>query len=134
MGKQAYEVLRRFWECQDRGGFAELAQFFADDAVFDDPLAGRFSGRSEIAAFLQRAAVEMAAHQVTFRLVELAGDDEIAWARWEAVSPRGVRPGVGLYRVRDGLLVSYFDLLGPAPRSDRDGDRETEPRSADGSR
>lgn len=121
MGKQAYEVLRRFWECQDRGGFGELAQFFAPDAVFDDPLAGRFVGRSEIAAFLERAAAEMAEHQVTFRLVELAGDDEVAWARWEAVTPRGVRAGVGLYRVRDGLLVSYYDLLGPVSRADPAG-------------
>ena len=48
-----------------------------------------------------------------FRLVELAGDNETAWAQWEATTNKGTRQGVGVYRVRNGQLVYYKDYMNP---------------------
>ena len=56
---------------------------------------------------------EMAKAGASFRLVELAGDDETAWAQWEATTNKGTRQGVGVYRVRNGQLVYYKDYMNP---------------------
>lgn len=113
MAGDADDTLRRFWRIQDAHDYGALAELFADDAVFVDPAFGTFEGRAAIAEFLDRVTSEMADRETTFRLVELAGEDESAWARWEAVSPAGVRSGVGIYRVRDGLITYYRDYMDP---------------------
>lgn len=114
MAGDAYTTLERFWEIQDDHDYGALTDLFADDAVFVDPVFGTFEGRAAIGGFLDRVTQEMAARSIMFRLVELAGDDETAWAQWEAVSPDGVRSGVGIYRVRDGRLTYYRDYMDPA--------------------
>jgi limonene-1,2-epoxide hydrolase len=57
---------------------------------------------------------EMAARGASFRLVEAAGDEETAWAQWEATTSAGVRAGVGIYRVRDGRITYYRDYMNGA--------------------
>lgn len=54
---------------------------------------------------------EMRAIGASFRLVELAGDDETAWAQWEATTSSGTRHGVGVYRVRGNQLTYYRDYM-----------------------
>ena len=56
---------------------------------------------------------EMAKAGASFRLVELAGDDTTAWAQWEATTNKGVRQGVGVYRVSNGRLTYYKDYMNP---------------------
>ncbi len=111
----AADVLARFWALQDEGDYARLADLFADDAELVDPMFGTFRG-PEIPAFFQRMNDEIAAMGVHFRLLELAGSGEVAWARWEAVGAGGTRTGVGLYRTRDGRITFYRDVLERAAR------------------
>lgn len=115
MAGDALETLRRFWAIQDGHDYRALVELFADDAVLVDPVYGTFEGRAAIGGFMKRVTRDMADHQITFRLVELAGDDETAWAQWEAVTPAGARSGVGIYRVRDGQLTYYRDYMEPVP-------------------
>ena len=86
----------------------------ADDAELVDPIYGTFVGGEAIAGFMQKMNTEMAKIGASFRLVELAGDDETAWAQWEAITNRGTRTGVGVYRVRNGQLTYYRDYMNPA--------------------
>jgi alkanesulfonate monooxygenase SsuD/methylene tetrahydromethanopterin reductase-like flavin-dependent oxidoreductase (luciferase family)/ketosteroid isomerase-like protein len=111
----ADEVARRFWQIQDGGDYERLSALFAEDAVLEDPVYGTFRGADAIAGFMARMNVEMRARGVSFRLVELAGAGEAAWARWEADTGAGPRTGVGIYRVRDGRLTYYRDFMDPAP-------------------
>lgn len=111
MAGDAYDTIKKFWEIQDGGDYSKLSVLFADDAVLDDPIFGTFTGGQAIAAFMEKMNVEMAARGASFRLVELAGDDEVAWAQWEAVTSAGNRTGVGIYRVRDGKLTYYRDYM-----------------------
>lgn len=115
MAGDAYDTIRRFWEIQDDGDYAPLSDLFADDAQVVDPVYGTFTGGEEIAGFFTLMNTECAKAGVSFRLVELAGDDETAWAQWEMVSTQGkpTRHGVGVYRVSDGKLTYYKDYMNP---------------------
>lgn len=110
----AAEVLRQFWQIQDAGDYAALADLFAPDAEFVDPMFGTFRG-PEIPTFLERMNHEMGARGVSFRLLELAGSGEVAWARWEAVGGGGSRTGVGLYRTHGGRITFYRDVIERPP-------------------
>jgi steroid Delta-isomerase len=113
MAGDAYDTIRRFWEIQDGGDYAALAPLFADDAEVVDPVYGTFVGGEAIAGFFTMMNTEMAKAGASFRLVELSGDDETAWAQWEATTNKGVRHGVGVYRVRDGRLTYEKDYMNP---------------------
>lgn len=111
MTGNAYDVLKRFWEIQDDGDYSRLSALFTDDAELVDPVYGTFVGGRAIAEFMQKMNVEMRAIGASFRLIELAGDGTVAWAQWEATTDRGTRHGVGVYRVRDGLISYYRDYM-----------------------
>ena len=111
MAGDAYDTIERFWKVQDDGDYSKLSELFADDAVLVDPVFGTFECAAAIAAFMEKMNVEMRARGASFRLVELAGDDETAWAQWEATTSSGPRTGVGVYRVRDGKLTYYRDYM-----------------------
>jgi ketosteroid isomerase-like protein len=113
MAGDAHDTIKRFWEIQDEGDYAALAPLFADDAEVVDPVYGTFVGGEAIAGFFTMMNTEMAKAGASFRLVELSGDDETAWAQWEATTNKGVRHGVGIYRVRNGQLVYYKDYMNP---------------------
>lgn len=107
----AAEVIRRFWEIQDEGDYSQLSVLFADDAVLEDPVFGTFTGAAAITGFMERMNTDMAKAGASFRLVELSGGGETAWAQWEATTSRGARSGVGVYRVADGRLTYYRDYM-----------------------
>ena len=113
MAGDAYDTIKRFWEIQDGGDYAPLAALFADDAQVVDPVYGTFTGGTEIAGFFTKMNVEMGKIGATFRLVDMAGDDETAWAQWEVTTTDGRPPrqGVGVYRVSDGRLTYYKDYM-----------------------
>jgi ketosteroid isomerase-like protein len=113
MAGDAYDTIKRFWDIQDHGDYAALAPLFADDAEVVDPVYGTFVGGEAIAGFFTMMNTEMAKAGASFRLVELAGDNETAWAQWEATTNKGVRQGVGVYRVRNGQLTYYKDYMNP---------------------
>ena len=113
MAGDAYDTIKRFWEIQDHGDYAPLADLFADDAQVVDPVYGTFTGGQAIAGFFTMMNTEMAKVGATFRLVDLAGDDEAAWAQWEVTTTDGRDPrqGVGVYKVNNGKLTYYKDYM-----------------------
>lgn len=120
MAGDAHETIRRFWEIQDEGDYSALSALFSDDAVLEDPIFGTFTGGEAIAGFMAKMDTEMAKAGASFRLVELAGDEETAWAQWEATTNAGPRTGVGVYRVANGLITYYRDYMNERPRSGAD--------------
>ena len=111
MAGDAYDTIQKFWRIQDEGDYTATVALFAEDAVFDDPIYGRFEGREAIGAFMKKMNEVTKARGVSFRLVELSGDDETAWAQWVAETPEGERLGVGVYRVERGQLTYYRDYM-----------------------
>jgi len=111
MAGDAFDTIKRFWEIQDQGDYAALSPLFADDARLVDPVFGTFVGGEAIAGFFEKMNTEMKKAGASFRLVDMAGDDETAWARWAATTNRGEREGVGVYRVSDGKLTYYQDYM-----------------------
>jgi len=111
MGGKAYEVLKEFWSNQDSGDYTLTAHMFSEDAIFDDPIFGTFTGRSEIYDFLVKMNTVVGSINGKFRLEELAGDDHTAWAQWSFTSDNGYREGVGVYRVKDGCITYYRDYM-----------------------
>jgi steroid Delta-isomerase len=107
----AYATLKRFWDVQDGGDYSKLSSLFSDDAVLVDPVYGTFTGGEAIAAFMTLMNTEMAKAGASFRLVELAGSGETAWAQWSATTSKGDRTGVGVYRTRNGQITYYRDYM-----------------------
>jgi steroid Delta-isomerase len=107
----AFATLTKFWAVQDGGDYSQLSSLFSDDAVLVDPIYGTFTGGEAIGAFMTMMNTEMAKAGATFRLVELAGHGDVAWAQWEATTSKGPRTGVGVYRTRDGQITYYRDYM-----------------------
>lgn len=108
------QLLSHFWELQDTGAYAELAQLFTEDAVFSDVVYGTFSGGAAVREYLERMEREMSAGKTTFTLVDAAGDETVGWSQWTCHVPGGSFPGWTLHTVRDGrftLDADYFDVL-----------------------
>jgi ketosteroid isomerase-like protein len=113
MAGEAQQVIERFWKVQDSGDYTRLVDLFAEDALVEDPIWGRYEGREAIRRFMTTMVKEMGARKIHFTVDEIQGDDSIAWARWTLHSPDGTRGGCGIYRVKDGKLVYYRDYMDP---------------------
>lgn len=114
MGGRAQQVVERFWHVQDEGDYTKLVELFTDDAVAEDENVGRFEGKEAITGFMQQMADTLPELGIHFEVLEIAGDEETAWARWQAVYGDGARAeGVGIYRVRGDKLCYYRDYFTP---------------------
>ena len=107
----AKEVIEEFWRIQDGHDYTRLIPLFADDATFEDPTIGRVEGKEAIAELFARLTKELADKKMHFEVLEIAGGDTVAWARWLWKRHDGDLEGVGLYRVEDGKLISYRDFF-----------------------
>ena len=110
----AHDLVSSFWEMQTNARYAELANLFAHDAVFQDQVYGRFEGIEAVTEYLRRMETEMPESGVTFTLDDHAGDDTVAWSQWTCHMPGGSLPGWTLHTVRDGaftLDADYFDVV-----------------------
>jgi len=109
----ACEAIENFWRVQDGGDYTRLPDLFADDATLVDPIFGTFQGIEAIRGFMAKMVREVGDLKMQFRVLEVAGAGEVAWAQWIAVTPSGEINGCGLYKVRDGKLTYYRDYMNP---------------------
>jgi len=107
----AKALAETFWEIQMNGSHAELLPLFADDALFEDPAIGRIEGKPAIARLLDHLDKIFVDNPPRFELLEIAGDETVAWSRWIWKRPSGDVEGVGLYRIKDGKFTSYRDFF-----------------------
>jgi ketosteroid isomerase-like protein len=113
-GGSALEVIRRFWSIQDSGAYAQLGELFSHDAVFTDLIYGRFEGREAVVGYLTQMQSEMPAGGIRFELVDVAGDETVAWSQWTCHLPGGSVPGWTLHTLRDGRITldaDFFDTV-----------------------
>jgi limonene-1,2-epoxide hydrolase len=108
--------MQAFWRIQDARDYGALVDLFAEDAVLEDPIFGVYRGKEAIRGFMETMNKEMGPNGISFDLVELAGGEDSAWAKWVAHTPAGDRHGVGIYKVAGGKVVYYRDYMDPAPK------------------
>jgi limonene-1,2-epoxide hydrolase len=125
---EAQRVIEEFWRIQDAGDYTKLAPLFAEDALLEDPIWGRYEGREAILGFMTTMVAEMGERKIHFTVDEIYGDDHAVWARWtmhqgDGHSPEGSRGGVGIYKVADGKMTYYRDYMDP-PTESGDGEEE----------
>lgn len=113
MAGEAQQVIEKFWHVQDGGDYTQLPALFAEDALLEDPIYGRFEGREAIKTFMAKMVTEMGDRKIHFTVDEICGGDHAVWARWTMHSPEGSRGGVGIYKVANGQLTYYRDYLDP---------------------
>jgi len=113
MAGDAYDTIQRFWSIQDAGDYTATVELFADDAVLEDPLYGTYEGKPAIAGFMATMNEAVAKVEGSFRLIDLAGGADSAWAQWEMTTVKGTRTGVGVYRVGNSKITYYRDYLDP---------------------
>lgn len=107
----AKALAEKFWDIQINGKHAELLPLFADHAVFEDPAIGRIEGKADIAKLLAHLDRLFADNPPQFAVLEIAGDQNVAWSRWVWKRPAGDVEGVGLYKVEDGKFTFYQDVF-----------------------
>ena len=90
-----------------------LVDLFAEDALLEDPIWGKYRGRDAILQFMTTMVKEMGERKIHFTVDEICGDEHACWARWTMHSPAGSRTGVGIYKVVDGKLSYYRDYMDP---------------------
>ena len=113
MAGEAQRAIEEFWRIQDEGDYTKLAPLFAEDALLEDPIWGRYEGRDAILSFMTTMVKEMGERKIHFSVDEICGDDHAVWARWTMHSPEGSRGGVGIYKVANGQLAYYRDYMDP---------------------
>lgn len=113
--KSAKEVIKKFWDIQDKGDYTELVDLFSEDAVFEDPIYGTFNGKNEILGFMKKMNKEMRSRGMVFKARDIDGGGNIAWAQWVANTPSGDIEGCGLYRVENGMMTYYKDYMNSPP-------------------
>ena len=111
MTRTAQETIEEFWSRQNSGDYTQVVDLFAEDALLEDPVFGRFEGKDAIAGFMAKMVTEMADRKTSLSMVEIAGGGEVAWARWIAHTPAGDVEGAGLYKVVDGYMTYYCDYM-----------------------
>ena len=107
----AKQLAEKFWDIQINGSHSDLLPLFAEDAVFEDPAIGRVEGKPAIEKLLHHLDKLFGDNPPQFEVLEIAGEEEVAWSRWVWKRPQGDVEGVGLYRVKDGLFTSYRDVF-----------------------
>ncbi|MFN2099201.1 nuclear transport factor 2 family protein [Altererythrobacter sp. MF3-039] len=118
MAGDAQQTIERFWQVQDSGDYTQLVDLFAEDALLEDPIWGRYEGRDAIMTFMTTMVKEMGTRKIHFTVDEICGDEHCCWARWTMHSPEGSRGGVGIYKVQDSQLTYYRDYMDPPPEGD----------------
>lgn len=108
---EAKALAEKFWDIQINGSHAELLPLFADDAVFEDPAIGRIEGKLAIEKLLHHLDKIFGDNPPQFEVLEIAGDESVAWSRWVWKRPQGDVEGVGLYKVKEGKFTSYRDVF-----------------------
>jgi limonene-1,2-epoxide hydrolase len=109
------EVVRRFCAVWSNGDPDEIAEFFADDAVYHnipmDPITGRDTIKSFIAGFAGGA------EQIDFRVRNIVAEGNVVLTERVDVfvMPNGKveLPVMGTFEVRDGKIAAwrdYFDM------------------------
>jgi limonene-1,2-epoxide hydrolase len=114
------ELVRRFCAAwSDNLGTAELAAFFADDAVYHNiplaPVTGREAIANTIASFIRPGAPGI--ESIQFRVINIAADGSIVMTeRMDAfkLPNRSFElPVMGIFEIRDGKIKAwrdYFDM------------------------
>ncbi len=123
MAGEAQRVIEKFWDVQNGGDYTQLAPLFADDALLEDPIWGRYEGREAILGFMTTMVREMGERKINFTVDEICGDDHAVWARWTMHTPDGARSGAGIYKVAGGQLTYYRDYMDP-PAEDSQAEEE----------
>lgn len=116
MAGPALTTLQNFRTVEKNQNYQDLADVFAVDAVYYDPIAGVQRGRDEIRSFLGRMAQVIPDSGTRFDNWHIEADTHVGWADWDLVAPGvdGVEvavPGQSLYRLRDGEITFAADYL-----------------------
>lgn len=72
MAGDAQRTIENFWKVQDSGDYTLLPDLFAEDALLDDPIYGRFEGREAIVGFMQLMVAEKATRKSALPLMKYA--------------------------------------------------------------
>ncbi|MDP6342371.1 MAG: nuclear transport factor 2 family protein [Alphaproteobacteria bacterium] len=110
-------LLGEFTAAVEKGDGQRFAQVFTEDGVYDDVFYGEFKGRPAIAEMLE-GLFHRDGENFVWHMLEPVDDGETGYARWlfsydcklpHIQGRRIFMDGVGLFKLRDGLIARYED-------------------------
>ncbi|MEM1228955.1 MAG: nuclear transport factor 2 family protein [Pseudomonadota bacterium] len=112
------QLVEKFWSIQNDRDYTKLTELFAEDAVFEDCVTGRFEGKAAIATMMAEVTKKLSNSEQYFEVVEMAATDEVGWARWVWKGPGKELAGHSLYKFRGGKLTYNYDFYCPSRSSE----------------
>lgn len=112
------DLLSTFCAAVEAGDGDALAATFTPDGVYDDVFYGEFAGRDAISDMLTNYFYRDG-KDFRWRMIDPVSDGETGYARWAFSFTGKVGPGegrrifmdgVGLFKLRDGLIARYEDI------------------------
>lgn len=118
MSRDFAATLKTFADAVAAGDGQQFASVFTEDGVYDDVFYGEFKGRAEIARMLEEY-FHRDGENFLWKMYEPVSDGTTGYARWlfsydcklpHIAGKRIFMDGVGLFRLKDGLIERYEDL------------------------
>ena len=112
------DMLGRFAGAVEAGDSAALAALFTEDGVYHDVFYGAFRGREAIAGMV-RDLFHRDGQDFRWEFRDPVCDGRVGYAAWlfsytartrHAAGARVIFDGVGLFRLKDGLIAHYEDV------------------------
>ena len=113
------QILDTFTSAVRSGDGAQFSALFTEDGVYDDVFFGEFHGRASIAQMLV-GCFHRDGEIFIWRMIDPVDNGTTGYARWlfsydcklpHIKGKRIFMDGVGLFKLRDGLIARYEDAV-----------------------
>ncbi len=114
MSQNREQLIRRYWSVIEKDqNYNAVVDFYLPESTLVDPIYGPFHGYAAIKDFLAEVTVGMSELDVSFSVVEVAGEGDVGWSRWCISLPDGSqKDGVSVYRFKGDKILTQNDYIG----------------------
>ena len=114
MSQSREQLIRSYWSViQKDQNYNAVADFYLPESTLVDPIYGPFHGDAAIKGFLAEVTADMSKLDVSFSVIEVAGEGDVGWSRWLINMPDGSqKDGVSVYRFKGDKILTQNDYIG----------------------
>ena len=114
MSQNREQLIRSYWSAIEKDqNYNAVLDFYLPESTLVDPIYGPFSGYAAIKDFLEEVTADTSELDVSFTVVEVAGEGSVGWSRWQiALLDGSQKDGVSVYRFKVDKMLTQNDYIG----------------------
>lgn len=107
-------LIRNYWSLIEKDqNYNAVVDFYLPESTLVDPIYGPYHGYAAIKDFLAEVTADMSEQDVSFTVIEVAGEGDVGWSRWSIRLPDGSqKDGVSVYRFKGNKILTQNDYIG----------------------